>query len=421
MGANRSPQKSHEVMTAERWEEARNVLIALAARWSHEPTGRTILTQICSAVAVLVCKMESWETGVVIEDLAVSFAAAKTAMLVDVGMPSMFRLLTVNSDRKPFVFCRFTPSQVLSWTWLNTFLQEEVSSRHLSIHPQRRQNVWSSLKQSFPRIAEYLILMWREARESEDISVGLCVIQALNAWLDHGCGSFQFQQSEVLREVPVLLVSRLSSSSSSQIHHSCCLHHDFISEVLEERTCLLLPESKGELEFLPGLAANVASSPCRAGRLFLTQPVRSSELHHNYPRAFNCHVSLPQVRGILCRQRGADESSSVCNSSCRLLVTLSLQAIADDMERNLPDWMIFPQEEDATQTFSQSLSTWSSAREILEGSLPPVRSYPPPQRLNLLCPGPSSSFLLPARRGLPNDLGYLQQDRLSQGGGDEGS
>mmetsp|Transcript_3340 Transcript_3340/g.11532 ORF Transcript_3340/g.11532 Transcript_3340/m.11532 type:complete len:170 (-) Transcript_3340:22-531(-) len=74
-------QKSHEVMTADRWEEARNVLIALAARWSHEPSGRTILTQICSAVAVLVCKMESWETKMVVKDLALSFAAANMAML----------------------------------------------------------------------------------------------------------------------------------------------------------------------------------------------------------------------------------------------------------------------------------------------------------------------------------------------------
>ncbi|EKX47359.1 hypothetical protein GUITHDRAFT_106806 [Guillardia theta CCMP2712] len=51
------------------------------ARWSHEPSGRTILTQICSAVAVLVCKMESWETKMVVKDLALSFAAANMAML----------------------------------------------------------------------------------------------------------------------------------------------------------------------------------------------------------------------------------------------------------------------------------------------------------------------------------------------------
>ncbi|EKX47358.1 hypothetical protein GUITHDRAFT_106805 [Guillardia theta CCMP2712] len=51
-----------------------------------------------------------------------------------------------------------------------------------------------------------------------------------------------------------------------------------------------------------------------------------------------------------------------------------MKALAEDMERNLPDWMIFPQEEDATQTFSQSLSSWSSAREVSEASVPLVRS-----------------------------------------------
>jgi len=142
-------QASHQIITAEEWQKCREALIVLATRYSPEPEGRPIVTQLCMALAALAAKMEGWGCDMLVQDIGQALRSSPLALAETLRV-----------------------------------LPEEVESKALSIHPDRRTQVRLALQASTHRTLDMLDELWNVCILAGDARLAVSVLQAITAWID---------------------------------------------------------------------------------------------------------------------------------------------------------------------------------------------------------------------------------------------
>jgi hypothetical protein len=163
-------QASHQIITPEEWDKCREALIVLATRYSPEPQCRPIVTQLCMALAALAAKMEAWSCESLVHDIGQALVSAPLALAETLRV-----------------------------------LPEEIESRALSIHPDRRMTVRLSLQMSSRRALDILDELWRLSCMNADGRLSVVVLQAVAAWIDFAPHSLRPVMSNVTLDALAIL------------------------------------------------------------------------------------------------------------------------------------------------------------------------------------------------------------------------
>ena len=154
----------------------------LATRYSPVPECRPIVTQLCMALSSLAAKMEGWSCETIIRDIHSALRSSAPLALAET--------LRV--------------------------LPEEVESKALSIHPDRRAQVRFALQASTSRALDVLDELWIQA---EDCRLAVAVLQATACWTDYAPRELRPVTSKVSLEALVFFAAppMVALSSGAQV------------------------------------------------------------------------------------------------------------------------------------------------------------------------------------------------------------
>lgn len=154
-------QASHAAFTESDWVDLRARVLKLTAKFAMRSCAanavdmRSALTKLSLSLAALGCKMNAWESDAVVRDVVEYFSNDAST----------------TNEAKLLCLCTFL-----------AFIPEEATSRDLSLHPQRRQDVLAALKASANDVMELLEQL--AASAGADVMLHKYILDALSAWAD---------------------------------------------------------------------------------------------------------------------------------------------------------------------------------------------------------------------------------------------
>jgi len=204
----------------------------LAIRYSPAPECRPIVTQLCMALAALAAKMEGWSCETIVRDIQGALGSGAPLALAET--------LRV--------------------------LPEEIESKALSIHPDRRAQVRHALQASTRLALDLLDELWMQATEGRH---AVAVLQATTSWIDFAPRELQPVTSRVALEA-VMFFSPPSAPLSSGAR-VVTQHPDGITTLVSVVCATATSHAQAGvagaqplLDLLQPIVADLASSPSAA-------------------------------------------------------------------------------------------------------------------------------------------------------------